>query len=249
VIFAIFLRLKREIHLLNSKVLIFFFLIVQFTYAQEFDIRKNSFFLPSSENTGKIFHLIGMSAAKLPEEIVESEELFRAPLFFYEIKVNLLADLSSSVSIESNIITFNFSGALGWNYQLGNFSFAPGVNLSYWFGRLKRQGFESQMSGFNLDPSLSAGYSFRKFSITIVSEALYRLSSSIKNGDITVNKVLGRFNGYSIGIFIEQPFWKDNVVVVGFRSLFLELYYPVWVAFSTFKHRFHVSEAVVGLVL
>jgi hypothetical protein len=224
-------------------------LVCKDIYPQEFDIRKHSFFLPGEMNPGKLTHLMGVAAIKMPEEIIEDETFLRVPLFFYRIKAGLPKNFSATASAESNVITLHLEGGIGWNFLLDKFSFAPEVRSSYWIGRLKQHGFDSGMSGFNVTPAFAAGCSFRKFSITLTGELFYQISNTVKNGELVISRDPKRFNGYSAGIFIEQPLWKNNVIVIGFKSLLIELYYPVWVAFSTFKRPFHVTEASVGLIL
>jgi hypothetical protein len=218
-------------------------------FSQQFDIRKHSFFLPGEVTPGKITHLVGLAAIKMPEEIIEDETFLRMPLAFYKVKIGMPGNFSLKAAVESNIITYHFEGGVGWNLLLDNFSFYPELRSSFWTGRLEQYGFDSGMRGFDLTPALSTGYSFRKFSVTLTTELLYQISNTIRSGDIVVSREPRRFNGYSAGIFVEQPLWKNNIVVIGFKSQLIELYYPVWVAFSTFKRRFHVTEASVGLVL
>jgi hypothetical protein len=218
-------------------------------YSQQFDIRRNSFYLPGETEEWRFRHLMGVAAIKIPEEIIEDETSLRAPLLYYRINLGLPANFLFKSSVETNIITFHFEGGLGWNFLLDKLSFSPEVKASYWTGRLKQYGFDSRMSGVDVTTGLSGGYSFGKYSITLKSELFYQISNTIKAGDVTVSRDPQKFNGYANGIYIEQPLWKDNVIVVGFRYVLVELYYPVWVAFSTFKRRFHVTEATVGLIL
>jgi hypothetical protein len=230
-------------------IILSFFLLNTTVSSQQFNIRNNSYFLPRELTPGKFTHLMGLAALKMPEDIIEDETFLRTPIFYYKVRMGLPQNLNLLASFESNIITLHFETGIGWNLILNNFSTSTELKASYWTGRLKQFGFDSGMSGFEVIPGLSAGYSFTKFSITLKTELLYIISNVLKTGDIVVSRDPRKLNGYSAGLFVEQPLWNNNVVVIGFKSIMIELYYPIWVAFSTFKRRFHVTEASVGLVL
>jgi hypothetical protein len=233
----------------SLRFLIVLFLLSGYSYSQQFDIRKYSYYLPGTLEYGQLSHLLGLSAIKMPEDIIEDETFLRSPLLFYKLKLGLPYNFKFLASVESNIITFHFEGGLGWHFLLDKFSFAPEIRSSYWTGRLKLHGFDSRMTGVDVTPGFSAGYTFRKFSITLKAELLYQISNTIRAGEITVSRDPQKFNGYSAGIFVEQPLWGNHVLVIGFRSIHVQLYYPIWVAFSTFERKFHVTEASMGLIL
>jgi hypothetical protein len=217
--------------------------------AQQLNITNNSWFYPTESETWTTDHLIILSLAKLPEEIIENKEIFKAPLFSYKARLGLPLNFHLSGGIESNIITYHFEAGLRWNYILNDLSFSPGFYISYWLGRLKQEGFDSKITGTNFYPGLNIGYSFKKFTVTIAGELLYQVNTSKKNGDVTVSRELRKYNGTSIGVYVEQPLWKENYLIIGFRSLFLKLYYPSWAAFNAFDRRLHITEAMVGLIL
>lgn len=204
---------------------------------------------PHRWELGKSLNLTGLSAAKLPEILVETNDIIRTPLFFYRFKYGLIENFNVSAGFETNIITYHLSAGLNWNYQFEDFAVGLGSDIAIWVGTLKQEGFDTRMIGLNLYPNIVLGYAFEKFSVNIKSEVILLLNNSIKNGSIEIKNKYANFSGYAFGIYVEQPLWKDNMIMLGFRGVFVKLYYPTWVAFSTFDKRLYITEAVAGLVL
>ena len=221
----------------------------QSIFAQNLSIRENSFYFPHSLVQGEVLHTLGLTTAKLPEDVVETDDVFRAPLFSYRIKYGLPENFITEGSVESNFITFHFAGGAKWNHEFGKFSLSAGTDVAFWFGYLKQFGFDTKIDGWNLYPNLSVGYAFPNFSVSVKSELLFILAQSTRNGDIKTQNTYSTFSGYSFGVYIEQPLWKDNFVVVGFKSNFTKFYYPMWAAFSTFDRFFYIPEFVFSFNL
>jgi hypothetical protein len=135
-----------------------------------------------------------------------------------------------------------------WNYGLDRWGFSIGTDLSYYFGKLEQFGFDTKFSRWALYPNISAGYQFDKFAISVKSELVFNLAETSKNGESEIENDLDFFNGWTIGFYIEQPFWGDNYVVLGVRSTFLKFYYPMWAAFSTFDRAFYIPEATFTFI-
>ncbi|MDZ7624390.1 MAG: hypothetical protein U5J96_08115 [Ignavibacteriaceae bacterium] len=231
--------------------LITFIIAIQFTSvvsAQQLNFNDNTFFYPHTFNSGQIVSSLGLSLAKLPEDVVETDDVFRAPLFSYRMKYGLPENFLAEGSVESNIVTFNFMLGPKWNYELDKFGFSVGTDLSYYFGQLEQFGFDTKFNGWALYPNISAGYQFEKFTLSLKSELVFNLAETSKNGESEIENDLDFFNGWTIGFYIEQPFWGDNYVVLGVRSTFLKFYYPMWAAFSTFDRSFYIPEATFTFI-
>jgi hypothetical protein len=235
-----------------KSVLRFFILIltcpISTLLAQELNFNDNTFFYPHTYNSGQIISSLGVAAAKLPEDVVETDDVFRAPLFSYRMKYGLPENFLAEGSIETNIVTFNFMLGPQWHYMLDRLAFSIGTDLSFYFGKLEQFGFDTKFNGWALYPNISAGYKFNKFTISVKSELVFNLAEQSKNGDSEIENNLDFFNGWTIGFYLEQPLWKDNYVVLGVRSTFLKFYYPMWAAFSTFDRTFYIPEATFTFI-
>jgi len=237
-----------KIILLTLTTCISFFYFASAVYAQHLNFNENTFFYPHTYQSGQIVSSLGLALAKLPEDVVETDDVFRAPLFSYRMKYGLPENFLAEGSVETNIVTFNFMLGPKWNYQLDNLGFSLGTDLSYYFGKLEQFGFDTKFTGWALYPNISAGYQFDKFTISLKSELVFNLAETSKNGESEIENDLDFFNGWTIGAYLEQPFWGDNYVVLGVRSTFLKFYYPMWAAFSTFDRAFYIPEATFTFI-
>lgn len=217
--------------------------------AQEPDIEKSTFYFPHSYEINKAVKLVGLATAKLPEDVVETDDVIRAPLFSAELKYGLPENFVLYGGITTNIVTYHFALGGSWNYNFARFGIAAGTDVAFWFGRLKQFGFNTSYTGWIMYPNVSIGYRFNKFSISLKSEAVLDLAETSKNGNIEVSDNGEFFNGLTFGIYLEQPLWKDNYVVIGARATYLKFYYPMWAAFSTFDRKFYIPEFIFKFIL
>jgi hypothetical protein len=224
------------------------FVLCNLAFAQQLNFNENTFFYPHSYYSGQIVSSLGLALAKLPEDVVETDDVFRAPLFSYRLKYGLPENFLAEGSVESNIVTFNFMLGPKWNYEFDKWGFSVGTDLSYYFGKLEQFGFDTKFTGWALYPNISAGYQFEKFTISLKSELVFNLAETSKNGESEIENDLDFFNGWTIGAYLEQPFWGDNYIVLGVRSTFLKFYYPMWAAFSTFDRSFYIPEATFTFI-
>ena len=223
--------------------------ILQEVNAQNKGIENNTFYFPHAFHNGEVLHMVGLAAAKLPEDVVETDDIIRAPLFSYELKYGLPENFIAYGGVHTNIVSNHFAIGTVWNYNFKRFGIAVGTDMAYWFGRLTQFGFNTSYNGLVLYPNAGIGYRFNKFTISLKSELVFDLTETSKNGDIEVSDNGEFFNGFTVGIYLEQPLWKDNYVVLGIRSTYLKFYYPVWAAFSTFDRTFYIPEFIFKFIL
>jgi hypothetical protein len=218
-------------------------------FCQEINFNDKTFFFPHPYQFQQMISSLGLSTAKLPEDVVETDDIFRAPLFSYRMKYGLPENFLAEGGVETNIVTWHISVGPKWNYELDRMGFSVGSDVAYWFGKLKQFGFDTKFTGWIFYPNISAGYRFNKFTVSLKSELVLNLAEKSTNGTSEVSNDLDFFNGWTIGIYLEQPLWKDNFVVIGIRSTFLKFYYPMWAAFSTFDRTFYIPEATFTFIL
>jgi hypothetical protein len=222
---------------------------VSIVYSQGLDMNANTFFFPHSYYTGQMISSLGLSTAKLPEDVVETDDIFRAPLFSYRMKYGLPENFVAEGGVETNIVTWHISVGPKWNYEFQRMGFSVGTDIAYYYGQLKQFGFDTKLHGWILYPNVSAGYRFEKFTISLKSELVFNLAEKSTNGTSDIANDLDFFNGFTVGVYLEQPLWKDHFVVLGIRSTFLKFYYPMWAAFSTFDRTYYIPEATFTFIL
>jgi hypothetical protein len=232
---------------LTTLLLLFYY--VSTVHAQQFDMTNYTFYFPHTYKYHQMISSLGVSTAKLPEDVVETDDIIRAPLFSYKVKYGLPENFVAEGGVETNIVTWQFSLGPKWHYQINRMGFSVGTDIAYWYGQLKQFGFDTKYYGWTLYPNLSAGYQFDKFTISLKSEAVLNLAEKSTQGGLEISDNLDFYNGWTIGVYLEQPLWKDNFVVIGIRSTFLKFYYPLWAAFSTFDRTYYIPEATITFIL
>lgn len=212
-------------------------------------IRDNSFFFPHTIKNGTTLHTVSLVTAKLPEDVIESDDLFRAPLGVYRIKMGYLNNFTVNASAVTNVVANEISAGTQFNYEFNRLGISAGADAAYWFGFLNIEGFKTTTEGFSFYPSLSIGYTFPNFSVTFKSELLYILKQSTRHGEIKSENSYKTFSGYSFAFFIEQPLWDSHFVAVGIKGNFVKFYFPLWAALSKFDRFFYIPEFIFSLNL
>jgi hypothetical protein len=198
---------------------------------------------------GQFKNIIGLSMASLPEDVIESDDIFYAPLFSYSIRLGLPENFLIEASVNSNLITYHLSLGAKWTYTANNFSFAPGYDIAFWFGGLKHFGFNSKVRGWIHYPNLTFGYEFNKFTISVKGELILVTFLKEFQDDLVIARDRNFYSGFAITTVIEQPFWSDNFLLIGLKINYTKFYYPQWAAFSRFNRFFFIPELIVGFVL
>jgi hypothetical protein len=218
-------------------------------HAQESASGNKYFLYPRTLPSGKISHFTGLALANLPEDVIETDDVFRAPLFGYHIRYGLPKNFLLDGSVNTNFITFHFALGAKWGYGFDRLRFALGYDVAYWFGRLEQFGFDTKIRGWINYPNVLLGYDFGAFSITLTGELILVMSQTEENGEIETSSDYNHFAGGAVGLFVEQPLWRDHILLIGAKANFTDFYYPQWAAFSTFERKFFIPEVFVGLVL
>lgn len=225
------------------------FYLVSAALPQQLGANENTFFFPHTFQNQQIISSLGLSAAKLPEDIVETDDIFRAPLFSFRMKYGLPENFLAEGGLETNFVTLKISLGPKWNYQIDRWGFSIGGDIAYWFGQLQYFGFDTKTYGWMLYPNISAGYQFDKLAISLKSELVLNLAQTSKNGELEISSNQDFVNGFTVGLYLEQPLWKNNFVVLGIRFTFLKFYYPMWAAFSTFDRVYYIPEVTITFIL
>ncbi len=241
------MNLKIKTYYLIS--LLFLSHLVTGIFAQTFnDPGTQSFLYPQRMQSGNLKYLAGMSLANLPEDVIESDDIFRAPLFKFHALYGIPHNFLLEGSLNTNLITWQLSLGAKWNYVFNRFSFAVGYDVAYLFGGLRRFGFDSSIKGWMNYPNIAVGYKFSKFTVSVKAELVLVTSLTQTADDLEVASDINTVSGYTIEVVVEQPLWKDNYLLLGLKINQLKFYYPQWAAFSTFDRLFFIPELTVGFV-
>jgi hypothetical protein len=225
-------------------------LIASVSTAQLLGTEAGTMFYPSPLTSGAFKTAAGVTLMTPPPNVVEEfASVLRAPLFEFQV----LYGLPYSFQLEGRVTTILVSNhlSLGAKYIVphGPYGFSAGVDLAYWFGKLDIDGFDNRVKGWNLYPSLAAGYDFGAFAVTVKGELNIILTKSQRVGDIVIADDENVFNGGAFSVYIEQPLWKDNYLTLGLKNNFVKFYYAVWPGFPTFDRFSYIPEFYIGFRL
>jgi hypothetical protein len=184
---------------------------------------------------------------QLPFDWVETA--IEVPLFQLNNKLGLPASFTFETSLQSIFVSNQLRAGPHWNYETGKFSFGAGIDAAFLFGKMNVAGFNNKTWGWCTYPVLSAGYKANKVSFTAKAEYSYINSLKITSGTSEILHSRNNESGPTISLFVEQPLWKDHIMILGIINNFQKFYFPAWPAFSSFNRRYYIPQFYVGFIL
>jgi hypothetical protein len=209
-----------------------------------------AFFYPRSLQTGEWDGMFDMVFARVPYDVVEENQTYRWPLFGLRGRVGLPSDFMILGSVETAVIIFNLTVGPRWNYEFTDrFTANIGADVSWFGGRLNAAQFDQSANGWMAAPNITLGYRFDDVTVSGKFNTNHVLSVSSRTGDIETQQVEGFYNGWTISVWVEQPLWRDNYVLIGIRANHMKFYYPTWLLAPTFDKFYYIPEFTLGLKL
>ena len=233
-----------------SKIYIFY-LVLLLLMSTGLHAQTNGYFIfPQPLTSGKYTSSVGLLAAGLPEDQVEeASTAIRTPLLNYQALYTLPSNFQIYGGFYTNIITYHFSLGPKWGFSVDQFAVNLGYDVAYWFGQLEQYGFQSKINGWIHYPNLTFGYEFAQFAISIKGELIILSSLTEKQDDIEISNDRNSFAGGTVAVYVEQPLWKDNFMLIGLKVNYTKFYYPTWASFATFNRYLYIPEIVLGINL
>lgn len=210
-----------------------------------FDIRERSFLLPQQQAPWKYSHAIYLQYVVPPKDWTLDAVV--APMFNYTGKYTLPKGFNVQAGVSSLIISNRFNLGPFWNYSKGNWHVGIGYQVAFNFGVLRHFGFNTILTGWETQPSLTLGYSFEKTAVTIRGDLYNTLDISLSEGGNTLSNAERFVNGYSILTSFEQRLTRQRVMSLGFRMNYLRYHIIAWPALPASKYSYFMPEFVIGL--
>jgi hypothetical protein len=207
----------------------------------------NYFFYPKNYQTNSYKFLLGISLTKLPTNLVE-EEISTIPMLNTEFRYGLPLNLSFILQFSSNYISNLGAAGIQWSFFNHDFSSAIGFSNSVWFGHLDMQSIKLKSFGVMIKPFITFGMDFKKFKISSSVSTQYNYMKTDSDDEL-----LGEFykphSLYSLNMTIEQPLWKDNMVLLGINLNYATFYYQSWLVYSAINQYILYPEVSFGFIL
>lgn len=209
-----------------------------------FDIRDHSFLLPQVRPAGKYSHAIYLLYVVPPKDW--TLDAIVAPMFQYSGKYTLPKGFNLQGSWASLIISNRFSAGPFWNYSTGNYHFGVGFQMAFNYGVLNQFGFNTTLTGWESQPSLSAGYCFGKTAVIIRGDLYNTHSINLNEAGNVISNQESFINGYSVTTSFEQRLTKKRVMSLGFKLNYLRYHMVAWPALPASKYRYFMPEFQIG---
>lgn len=233
-------------------IIIILFVCTFYGRAQEIPVYNDqpSIFFPMPFEEKKWQYSIGLTLMTTPHEITE-EAQYHLPAGDFHFTGRAFKKLYLEGRVKFQIVQNHVSLGPRLVFQLNEkLSLAIADEQAFWFGWLNIEGFNTRAYGFLNYPSISLGYSTKKnLLITLKSELLlnqYFISFAGKNEVVSDRDI---FSGYAIGLILEQPFYKKEHLIVGFRAIYTDFHWQTWVLQPTFERLIFYPEIIVGFIL
>lgn len=191
---------------------------------------------------------LGLAVTTQPKEIVEAE-MNQSPAIDFNSSLGLPWNFNLDGRALVQVLTNHLSLGLRWSHAFDRFAFSFGDDVAWWFGFLRVEGFDNWADGWLNYPHVSVGYDFGRFRMSVRAEAVLVMFYNSFAGDQHVASDKNSFGGFSFSVVIEQPFWKNTHVSLGFKASYLRFFYQSWFVFDTFRRYLFIPELSVGFIL
>ena len=210
-----------------------------------FDIKDGSYLLPQPFSKGHYSHALSIYYVIVPKDWALDN--VQAPLFNYAGKYTLPKGFNLQASISTLFISNRMNFGPFWNYSINHYHFGIGYQVAFNLGVLKEFGFNTVFTGWEQQPSLTVGYSFKKSAITMRGDIYYTNSLYLTEGGNVISFTNGGLNGGSITTSLEQRLWKNRVMSFGVKVNHIRYHFLAWPAFPVNNYKYFVPEIQIGL--
>ena len=186
---------------------------------------------------------LGYASIKMPEDVFLEAVAIRFPLIKFAAVIGLPANFLLDGKINTELITNQFLLGARWVYAFDDHWHADlGYSIAYFYGQLEQVGFDSKISGWYSYPSVAIGYDFGNLYLTLRGTLDFINSMQSTSGTTTVDFAVERINGFNYRITLEQRFWKNTTIGIGFQMNYVKFYYPEWSMFPVFDRYYWIPE-------
>ncbi|MEJ0056314.1 MAG: hypothetical protein WDN75_12025 [Bacteroidota bacterium] len=218
------------------------------TEPKEFDIIHASLLYPQTPKLRRIKVAVLVQKFKFPEAWLEGS--YHVPFLNVQGRMGLKKNFTAQVSLGTIVVSNQLSVGFRWNKQFDDkFSFNVGYDLAGVLGGLVQSGFDTRVAATIHNPNAAFGYRYKDIAFTLKGELSIVARVKIRTGENVVSDEKNFYNGFGVGLYMEQRLWKDNVIILGLKNHYVKFDYIAWPAFSTFNRYYNVPEISIGLVL
>jgi len=201
---------------------------------------------PSDIESNDLRYFAGLAITNLPKSIGE-DMVQQFPMINIDLRYGILDNVSATSNLRTAILTNIISAGITGNYDQKNTSVSLGANFRYWYGTAIIESANASANGYMIVPSINIGINFDKIYYSIRTEAEFSFYQSQRVSDIVIDSSKDRIIGFSSSLNIEQPFYNDNWLHLGFKMNYTNYHYPSWIAFRTTRNWIFIPEFLFGV--
>jgi hypothetical protein len=210
-----------------------------------FDIKQGSFLLPLPLQQGKYYHSFSVLYVVPPRDW--TADIINAPMLSYAGKYTLPYGFNIQGSFSTLIISNRILLGPYWNYSVNNYHFGAGYQVAFNVGVLNQFGFHTWLTGWEQQPSITAGYSFKTMAVILRGDLYWTTAFYVSEGKYVIPYTTSFINGYSISANLEQRLYKNKVMSFGLKMYYVRYQIIAWPAFPVNNYRYWVPEFQLGI--
>lgn len=186
---------------------------------------------------------LGYASIKMPTDVYLEGASVRFPLIKFAAVMGLPENFLLDGKIATELVTNQFELGGRWVYKFNDQLHADvGYSLAFLYGQLKQFAYDSKISGWTSYPTASIGYDWGNLALTLRGGISFINSLQSTSGTTEADFAVERYNGFYYRVTLEQKFYKNTTIGLGFQMNYMKFYYPEWLMFPTFDRYYWIPE-------
>ncbi|NEU65579.1 hypothetical protein GK091_01705 [Spirosoma agri] len=208
-------------------------------------------YFPQAPRPGQWRKSLGAVFTTTPPELTE-EVRVSVPAIDFHLQRGLSKHFFAISRLQTQFVQSNLALGLRWVTPVTDrLHVGAGYDVTGWFGALQiKDVFNSQAYGIQTFPNLSVGYRLtRDLEITVKGEAIMDLYYRSQVGSLAVVYDRRQVNGVAFTVMLEQPFYNNRHVSIGFRAAYSNFNWQLWSLYDTFDRNLLYPQLIFGFIL
>ena len=206
--------------------------------------RGKNIFFPSPMHERKWLASFGFVTFATPVALTEEFPL-RIPAGDVQLLRQVTGGLHLNSRLQIQILQNHLSIGVRWARKLNDrWNFSLGSDVGWFKGVLDLEGFDTEARGWDAFPNFSLGLrTGRQVSLTFKTEGIFNLNYSTRVGDHEITPGISRFNGMAWSLYLEQPFFGNTHLSLGFTARYTNFFWATWALFDP-NERAHLYRQI-----
>ncbi len=209
-----------------------------------FDIHRGSFLLPQPLPAWKYSQAISVYYVVPPKDW--TLDMVKAPMINYSGKYTLPYNFNFQAGLSTLLVSNRLNFGPFWNIAFDRNYIGIGYQVAFNYGILKQFGFNTVLTGWEQQPSLTLGHRFERTALTIRGDYYYTSTLVFSEGGNDVPIARPFTNGYSVTGTFEQRLIGRRAMSLGLKINYLRYHIIAWPALPVNSYRYVIPEFQIG---